>query len=198
MKIKNLKNNTRFFGFRGARPGFNLAAGETSREIPATVAFEAGFKIMLQRGEIGVTLTDNDKRLIGKETLEKLGLEKKKKVTPAIPAEVKEAEEPVVEAPEVIAGPCEAAPEEEPEVCDGLPVAPEEDLETPDPEADEKAEEPKGFSLPKPPSKMNKADWLAVGMMEEVGLKNAINPGMTKSKLQDTVMARLAELGLIE
>lgn len=191
MRIKNKKNWRRTFGFRclrktGLPTAFTLEPNETSIELPATLGLDVSCRNMAQRGEINVILNDNDKRFLGKEAVEALKPVKEKKVTPAIPAEVKkEEEEPVkvvIEEPvPEVSGPCEAAPEEEPE--------------TPDLPADE---EPKGFTLPKPPSKMNKTEWLAIGMREDVGLKNEINPGMTKAKLQQAVMARLEELGLID
>jgi len=182
MKIKNISGRTIHFGYRGAKPGFKLENNQTSRDLPPAVAHDKYLRRDVDAGVVELILTDADYRFLG------IKPEKKEKPAPAPAppkAEVKvEEPAPVVEEPAIV----------EVKVEEPAPVVEE---PAPEPEPVEEEPETPAFSLPKPPSKMTKADWLKVGMMPEVGLKNEIDITMTKTVLAEKVTNRLAEKGLI-
>lgn len=182
MKIKNLRPNAIYIGYKGIRPGFTLQAGQIgpSNPLNPAMANHPHIKRDVEKGYIELIMTDSDNRTLGT---------KPKKA--AVKEEPKVEEPVVVEEPEVVEPePVEEEPvvEEEPE-----PVAEEEPADEPE---EEVVEEEEGFSLPKSPSKMNKGDWLKVAYAEPLNMQNEVDAGMTAAKIREAVEARMAELGL--
>lgn len=188
MKIKNLRDNALYIGYKGVKPGFTLQAGQTSKPLSPALAHHQRIKRDADNGIIELVFDDADRRFLG-------GTSTKKKEAPVeVPAEPTPAPEVEPEEVEEVVEVVEEEPVEEPEVVD---EEPEEEVEEPEEEPEEEEEEEEsGFSLPKPPSKMTKADWLKIGMDEPLNMQNELDPGMTKTVLREKVEARIAELGL--
>lgn len=199
MKIKNNQDHPMYIGYKGLRPGFTLQGKQTSRQLPATIGLNRRLQADAQRGLVTVLCDDSDKRFLGDASRE-LSLITAPSSEPPAPVveEPEEIVEEVVEEPEVVV---EETVEVTDEVSADTEETPIEEVEEGAAEeaeevADAEEEEEAGFSLAKSPSKMSKTDWLAAGMTDELGLKNEINPGMTKKVLQGIVEARIKELGL--
>ena len=196
MKIKNMLTHAMYVGYKGIRPGFTLAAGQTSHDLPPAVYHNLRLRADSDRQCISTLLNDADRRFLGLDKTSAPVVEDEPE--PAVEEEP-EVEEQAVEEDNV---PEEVSVEEE--VTDEEVVVEEDepqDYPEDEPVAeDELEDEPVGvpaFELPKAGSKMNKADWMKVGLTEQVGLRNEINLSMTKGELRTAVEARLTELGLI-
>lgn len=184
MKIKNMRPNAVYIGYRGIRPGFTLQSGQVSREINPSMYNNQRLRNDDKKDNIQILLSDSDRRF--------LGLKKEKKETP-VEAPVEPTPAPAVEPVEEIE---EEVVVEEPEVIAEEPVEEPEEVVEEVEEAEEPAAEPSyvGYELPKTASKMNKTDWCSAG--KDLGIEDQVNMDMTGKELKAAVEARMEELSI--
>lgn len=190
MKIKNLRPNAIYIGYKGIRPGFTLQAGQIgpSNPLNPAMANHPHIKRDVDKGYIELIMSDSDNRTLG--TKPKKAVKEEPKVEEPVVVEEPEVVEPEpVEEEPVVAEEPEPVVEEEP---------PADELEEPADEPEEEVvEEEEAFSLPKAPSKMNKGDWLKVAYTEPLNMQNEVDAGMTAAKIREAVEARIKELDLL-